>query len=55
MSQIEQTLVQSKIAEIIDTSKHGEEMFFTDSKAAASIILKYLQKENLIPSLLSAN
>ncbi|MDB5249376.1 MAG: hypothetical protein JWQ40_3770 [Segetibacter sp.] len=55
MSKIEQTIVQGKIAEIIDTSRHGEEMFFTDSKTAASDILKYLQNEKIIPQQLVFN
>ena len=55
MSQIEQIIVQGKIAEIIETSRHGEERFFTDSKTAASNILKYLQKENFIPVELPVN
>ncbi len=55
MSQIEQTIVQGKIAEIIETARHGEERFFTDSKTAASNILKYLQKENIIPNYIRVN
>jgi hypothetical protein len=50
MSTIEKNTVQIKIAEIINRSRCGSELFFTDSKTAASDILKYLQRENIIPT-----
>ena len=49
MSAIEKNNVQNKIAEIINRSRCGAELFFTDSKTAASDILKYLQTEKIIP------
>ena len=49
MSEIQQYQIQTKIAEIIDRSRHHEEMFLVDSKTAASDILKYLQKESIWP------
>jgi len=47
MSETEQD-IQVKIAKIIDSSRHHEEMFLTDSKTAAQQILKLLQSENLL-------
>ncbi len=47
MSELEQN-IQVKIAQIIDRSRHHEEMFLTDSKTAAQQILKLLQNENIL-------
>lgn len=48
MSEIEKHTVRSQIEQIIERSRYQEEMFLIDSKTAASNILQYLQKENLI-------
>lgn len=48
MSQMEQYNVQVKIAEIINRSRHHEESFLVDTKTAASNIIKYLQKANIM-------
>lgn len=48
MSQIERYNIQVKIAEIINRSRHHEENFLVDTKAAASDILKYLQTEKFV-------
>ncbi|GEO09456.1 hypothetical protein [Segetibacter aerophilus] len=48
MSNLEQSEIQLKIAQIIERSRHQEERFLIDSKAAASDILQFLQKKNLI-------
>lgn len=50
MSTTDKNTVQVRIAEIINRSRCGSELFFTDSKTAASDILKYLQNENIIPT-----
>ena len=55
MSQIEQHNVQVKIAEIINRSRHHEESFLVDSKTAASDIIKYLQRENIVLAEADAN
>jgi|GEM_PF-4429561 len=49
MSEIQQYQIQTKIAEIIERSRHHEEMILIDSKTAASDILQYLKKENIFP------
>jgi len=46
MSELEQN-IQVKIAQIIERSRHHDEMFLTDSRTAAQQILKLLQNENL--------
>ena len=48
MSNIEQSEVQTRIAQIIERSRHQEERFLIDSKTAASDIIQFLQKKNLI-------
>jgi hypothetical protein len=48
MSQAEHYDLQLNIAQIIERSRHHEEMFLIDSKTAATDILKYLEKRNLI-------
>jgi hypothetical protein len=49
MSEIENHKVKLQIEQIIERSRYHDEMFLTDSKTAATNILKFLQKENLIP------
>lgn len=48
MSNIERSEIQIKIAQIIERSRHQEERFLIDSKAAASDIIHFLYKKNLI-------
>jgi nucleoid-associated protein YejK len=48
MSILEQTEIQSKIAQIIERSRHHEEQFLVDSRTAASDIIQFLKKKNLI-------
>lgn len=48
MSILEQTEIQSKIAQIIERSRHHEEQFLIDSRTAASDIIQFLKKKNLI-------
>ena len=48
MSNLEQSEIQVQIAQIIDRSRHQEERFLIDSKTAASEIIQYLLKLNLI-------
>jgi hypothetical protein len=48
MSNLEQSEIQIKIAEIIERSRHQEERFLIDSKTAASDIIQFLYKRNLI-------
>ncbi len=48
MSEIEKHTVRLQIEQIIERSRYQEEMFLIDSKTAASNILQFLQKENLI-------
>lgn len=48
MSEIENHKIRLQIEQIIERSRHLDEMFLIDSKTAASNILQYLQKENLI-------
>lgn len=48
MSNLEQYEIQQKIAQIIERSRHHEEMFLVDSKSAAADILQFLKKKNLL-------
>ena len=48
MSEIEKHNVSLQIEQIIERSRYQDEMFLIDSKTAASNILQYLQKENLL-------
>ena len=48
MSNIEQTEIKLKIAQIIERSRHQEERFLIDSQTAASDIIQYLQTRNLL-------
>ncbi|MCW3107792.1 MAG: hypothetical protein JWQ09_2298 [Segetibacter sp.] len=48
MSEIQKHIVRLQIEQIIERSRQHEERFLIDSKTAASDILQYLQKENLI-------
>ena len=48
MSNLEQYEIQTKIAQIIERSRHQEEMFLVDSKSAANDIIQFLQTRNLI-------
>jgi predicted GTPase len=48
MSETDKHRVTIQIEQIIERSRHQEEMFLIDSKTAASDILDYLQKEHLI-------
>ncbi|MDQ6814894.1 MAG: hypothetical protein M3040_14255 [Bacteroidota bacterium] len=48
MSTLEQSEIQVKIAQIIERSRHQEEMFLIDSKTAASDIIQFLLTRNLI-------
>lgn len=48
MSEIEKHTVRLQIEQIIERSRYQEETFLVDSKTAASNILQYLQRENLI-------
>jgi hypothetical protein len=50
MTANKQAQVQLEIAQIIEGSRHFEEMLLTDSKTAASKIIKFLKKENLLSS-----
>ncbi len=36
------------IEQLINRSRFGDELFFTDSKKAASDILKFLESENIL-------
>lgn len=55
MSNLEQHEIQVKIAEIIERSRHQEEMFLTDSKTAASDIIQFLHNKNLIADFYQEN
>jgi hypothetical protein len=48
MSEIENHKIRLQIEQIIERSRHKEELFLIDSKTAALNILQYLQNENLI-------
>ena len=48
MSNYEQYEIQQKIAQIIERSRHQEEMFLVDSKTAASDIWNYLKNKNIL-------
>jgi hypothetical protein len=48
MSETQKHIVKLQIEQIIERSRHQEEMFLIDSKTAALNILQYLQNENLI-------
>lgn len=48
MSNLEQTEIRVKIAEIIERSRHQEERFLIDSKTAAADIINFLSKRKLI-------
>ena len=48
MSEKQKHLVKLQIEQIIERSRYKDEMFLVDSKTAATNILQYLQKENLI-------
>ncbi|MDQ6812663.1 MAG: hypothetical protein M3040_02815 [Bacteroidota bacterium] len=48
MSEIEKHTISAQIEQIIERSRYQDEMFLIDSKTAASDILQFLQKENLI-------
>ena len=48
MSETQKHLVKLQIEQIIERSRYQDEMFLIDSKTAATDILQYLQKENLI-------
>ena len=48
MSELEKHTIRLQIEQIIERSRYEDEMFLIDSKTAASNILQYLQKENLI-------
>lgn len=43
-----QHYVLQQIEEIINCSRYGEELFFTDCKQAATDILKFLERENIL-------
>lgn len=55
MSNLEQYEIQLKIAQIIERSRHHEERFLIDSKAAAADILQFLEKKNLLEGFYQAN
>lgn len=55
MSTIEQSEIRLKIAQIIERSRHNEELFLIDSKTAASHIIQFLQKNNLIEGFYQEN
>ncbi len=48
MSDKEKHMISVQIEQIIERSRHHDERFLVDSKAAAINILHYLQQENLI-------
>lgn len=48
MSNLEQSEIKLKIAQIIERSRHQEETFLIDSKTAASAIIEFLKMRNLI-------
>jgi hypothetical protein len=48
MSIVEQAEIQSKIAQIIERSRHHEEQFLVDSKTAALNIMRFLKNKNLL-------
>lgn len=48
MTNFNETQVVLKIQQMIDKNACGIDGFFTDSKTAASDILKYLQSEKMI-------
>lgn len=55
MSTLEQSEIQVKIAQIIERSRHQEEMFLIDSKTAASDIIQFLVNKNLIEGFYNEN
>lgn len=55
MSNLEQYEIQIKIAQIIERSRQQEERFLVDSRSAASDIIQYLQKRNLLESIYQEN
>ncbi len=55
MSPFQQAEIQSKIAQIIERSRHHEEMFLVDSKTAAFDIIQFLQNNELIHALYEEN
>ena len=55
MSNLEQTEIQLKIAQIIERSRHQEEMFLIDSKAAAYNIIAFLHSQNLLEGFYQEN
>ncbi|MCW3111927.1 MAG: hypothetical protein JWR18_323 [Segetibacter sp.] len=48
MSEIEKHTIRLQIEQIIERSRYQDEMFLIDSRTAATNILQFLQKENLI-------
>jgi hypothetical protein len=48
MSIVEQAEIQSKIAQIIERSRHHEEQLLVDSKTAALNIMRFLKNKNLL-------
>ncbi|MCW3081412.1 hypothetical protein [Segetibacter sp.] len=48
MSNLERSEIQLKIAQIIERSRHQEERFLIDSKTAASDIMQFLYRKNLV-------
>lgn len=55
MSTLEQSEIQVNIAQIIERSRHQEERFLIDSKTAASDIIQFLLKKNLIEGFYQEN
>lgn len=48
MYNLNQNFVIEQIEQIINRSRYGDELFFTDGRQAATAILKFLEKENIL-------
>lgn len=48
MDNLNQTYFIEQIQQIIKRSRYGDELFFTDCKQAATDILKFLERENIL-------
>ncbi len=55
MSNLEQSEIHVNIAQIIERSRHQDERFLVDSKSAASNIIEFLIKKNLLEGFYQEN
>lgn len=55
MSVSEQNEIKATIAQIIERSRHQEEQFLIDSRAAAATIIEFLRKQNLVQGFFEDN